>query len=76
MAQFVGNSTSCLSISMIVEAPPGTCIGGVKYDNKLTFQRWFSIVNSDDETVLKITRSAGQIFSVEVDFKVYNHSRQ
>ena len=74
MAQFVYNGTDCLSRSfnnMSIEAPPGSRIGGVRPDNQFSFQQWFSIINSDGETVLKMTRSAGQFFSAEVDFKVY-----
>ena len=74
VAHFMFNGTDCLSRSynnMNIEAPPGSCIGGVKSDNSFSFQQWFSVMNSDDQTVLKITKSAGQFFSSEVDFKVY-----
>ena len=59
------NGTDCLSRSynnMSIEAPPGSRIGGVKPDSTFSLQLWFSIINGDGETVLKITRSAGQFF--------------
>ena len=67
------NGTDCLSKSfnnMSVEAPPGNNIGSVKPDSNFTFHQWFSIMNNDGQTVLKMTKSAGQYFSSEVDFKV------
>ena len=67
------NGTGCLSRSfnnMSVEAPPGSTIGSVKPDYSFSFHQWFSIINSDGQTVLKMTKSAGQYFSSEVDFKV------
>ena len=70
------NGTDCLSRSynnMSIESPPGSRIGGVRPDYAFSFQQWFSIINSDGETVLKITKSAGQFFSQEIDFKVCNH---
>ena len=71
------NGTSCTSrqgySNMSIEAPPGSTIGGIKPAAEckftLTYQG-FSIINSDGETVMKITKSAGQFFSSEVDFKV------
>ena len=67
------NGTSCTSrqgySDMSIEAPPGCTIGGVKPEYKLTLQG-FSIINGDGETIMKVTRSAGQFFSSEVDFKV------
>ena len=71
------NGTGCLSKSynsMSIEAPAGSHIGGVKPDSTFSFQQWFSVINGDGETVLKITRSAGQFFSSEVDFKVHFYS--
>ena len=68
------NGTDCLSKSynsMSIEAPPGSRIGGVKPDSMFSFQRWFSIINSDGETVLKMTNSARKFFSSELDFKVH-----
>ena len=73
VAQFVSSSVGCLGgvmSDMEVEAPPGNVIGGVHKDYMFAFQQWFSVVNSDGQTVLKITKSMGNFFSPEVDFKV------
>ena len=53
-----------------VEAPPGSTIGGIRADYGFTFHQWFSIYDSHDQTVLKITKSRGQFFAKEIDFKV------
>ena len=77
VAQFVaGGSVGCLGLSnamsdMHVEAPPGNTIGGVHQDYLFAFQQWFSVVNAEGQTQLKITKSMGNFFSPEVDFKVY-----
>ena len=55
---------------MNVESPPGNYVGGVKQDHAIALHQWFSVLNSSGETVLKITKSTGQWFSPEVDFKV------
>ena len=55
---------------MHVEAPPGNTIGGVHKDYLFAFQQWFSVVNAEGQTQLKITKSMGNFFSPEVDFKV------
>lgn len=73
VAQFLSGSTGfCMSPlwEMNAEAPPGNFIGGVKQDHALTFHQWFSVLSSTGETALKITKSSGQWFSPEVDFKV------
>ena len=69
------DSIGCLGVAsaqrdMEVEAPPGTPIGSIHQDYIFTFQQWFSILNANGETVLKITKSTGNFFSPEVDFKV------
>lgn len=77
VAQFVAaGSVGCLGLSnamsdMHVEAPPGNIIGGVHQDYIFAFQQWFSVVNAEGQTMLKITKSMGNFFSPEVDFKVY-----
>lgn len=57
---------------MEVEAPPGNLIGSIHQDylRGFTFQQWFSVMNANGETILKITKSTGNFFSPEVDFKV------
>ena len=55
---------------MEVEAPPGNVIGSVHQDYLFAFQQWFSVMDADEQTVLKITKSMGNFFSPEVDFKV------
>ena len=55
---------------MHVEAPPGSTIGGIRADYTFTFHQWFSIYDSQDQTVLKVTKSWGKFFTQEVDFKV------
>lgn len=55
---------------MNAESPPGNYIGGVKQDHVIAFHQWFSVLSSSGETALKITKSTGQWFSPEVDFKV------
>ena len=57
---------------MEVEAPPGTLIGSIHQDYIFAFQQWFSVMNDGGETVLKVTKSTGNFFSPEVDFKVNN----
>ena len=56
---------------MHVEAPAGNTFGGVHQDYLFVFQQWFSVVNAKGQTQLKITKSMGNFFSPEVDFKVY-----
>lgn len=65
-------SASCFGAmsAMEVEAPPGNTIGGVHRDSVFAFQQWFSIVNANGDIILKITKSIGNFFSPEVDFKV------
>jgi hypothetical protein len=58
---------------MHVEAPPGNTIGGVHQDYLFAFQQWFSVVNAEGQTMLKITKSMGNFFSPEVDFKVQHN---
>ena len=73
MAQFSSSSTGFCQgplWEMSAEAPPGNVIGRVRQDHAIAFHQWFSILNGNDEVVLKITKSFGQWFSPEVDFKV------
>ena len=55
---------------MEAEAPPGNTIGGIRSDYAIALHQWFSIIDGSGQTVLKITRSTGNFFSPEVDFKV------
>ena len=59
---------------MHVEAPPGNIIGGVHQDYLFAFQQWFSVVDAEGKTMLKITKSWGNFFSPEVDFKVQKNN--
>ena len=55
---------------MDVEAPPGTFIGSIHQDYTFAFKQWFSVMDANGQTALKITRSLGNFFSPNVDFKV------
>ena len=75
VAQFVTSGSMGCGLSnamsdMEAEAPPGNVIGGVHQDYMFAFQQWFSVVNAEGQTILKITKSMGNFFSPEVDFKV------